>query len=95
MTNTEPKSQIGLWPFIVISMVWYGYAYFMSQSLVNQTFGLMLINVLIFAIPIALSGAYSIAVNQARTVSFYRQGGWTYWFFLSVIPPLIGLAWRR
>lgn len=94
MTNTESKSQIGFWPFMVISMAWYSYAYFLSQSLANQSFGLMLVNVLIFAIPIALSGAYSIAVNQARTVSFYRQGGWTYWFFSRrFIKAILWIVW--
>jgi hypothetical protein len=82
MTTTESKSQIGFWPFMVISIAWYGYAYYyVSQSLATQVFGLVFLNVFIFAIPIALSGAYSLAVNQARTVSFYRQGGWAYWLF--------------
>ena len=79
---------------MVISIAWYGYAYFLSQSLVKQPFGMMLINVLIFAIPIALSGTYSIAVNQARTVSFYRQGGWTYWFFSRrFIKAILWIVW--
>ena len=94
MTTTESKSQIGFWPFMVISMAWYGYAYYVSQSLATQVFGLVFLNVLIFAIPIALSGAYSLAVNQARTVSFYRQGGWAYWLFSRrFIKALLWITW--
>jgi TPR repeat protein len=94
MTTTESKSQIGFWPFMVISMAWYGYAYYVSQSLATQVFGLVFLNVFIFAIPIALSGAYSLAVNQARTVSFYRQGGWAYWLFSRrFIKALLWITW--
>ena len=94
MTTTESKSQIGFWPFMVISMAWYGYAYYVSQSLATQVFGIVFLNVFIFAIPIALSGAYSLAVNQARTVSFYRQGGWAYWLFSRrFIKALLWITW--
>jgi hypothetical protein len=94
MTTTESKSQIGFWPFLVISMAWYGYAYYVSQSLSTQVFGFVFLNVFIFAIPIALSGAYSLAVNQARTVSFYRQGGWAYWLFSRrFIKAILWITW--
>lgn len=94
MTTTESKSQIGFWPFMVISMAWYGYAYYVSQSLATQMFGFVILNVFIFAIPIALSGAYSLAVNQARTVSFYRQGGWAYWLFSRrFIKAILWITW--
>lgn len=94
MTNVAPKSQIGFLPFCFLSITWCGYAYYISQKLASLPFGMVLLNVLIFAIPIALSGAYSIAINQTRTVSFYRQGGWVYWLFSRrFIKNMLWIVW--
>ncbi len=94
MTQNKAYPTINFWKFLIISTLWYGYAYFTSKNLVHQSFGLVFLNVIIFATPIALSGAYSLVINQARTVSFYNTDGWTYWFFSRrFLKAFIWLTW--
>lgn len=56
-------------------------AYLAGQQIANLPFGFVVFSVLIFAIPIALSGAYCSAVNQARSLSYYQTSGWIYKLF--------------
>ncbi|MDP2821788.1 MAG: hypothetical protein Q8O52_03785 [Sulfuritalea sp.] len=77
MTNSEPPV-IGFRPFLVMSLVWLALAYLAGQQIASLPFGFVVISVLIFAVPVALSGAYSSAVNQTRVVSYYKTSGRAY-----------------
>lgn len=74
MTNSEPPV-IGFRPFLVMALVWLALAYLAGHQIASLPFGFVVISVLIFAVPVALSGAYSSAVNQTRVVSYYKTSG--------------------
>lgn len=61
-----------------MSLVWLALAYLAGQQIASLPFGFVVISVLIFAVPVALSGAYSSAVNQTRVVSYYKTSGRAY-----------------
>ena len=78
MSSTESSAQIGLRRFSIMAVVWLVAAYLAGQQILNLPFGFVVFSVLVFAIPIALSGAYCSAVNQARAMSYYQTSGWIY-----------------
>jgi len=61
--------------FFFMSIVWLVLAYLTGQQIARLPFGFVVVSVLIFSIPIALSGAYSSAVYQTRTLSYYKSSG--------------------
>lgn len=78
MNSAESVSPIGFRAFSAMAIVWIAGAYFAGQQVASLPFGFVVISVFIFAVPIALSGAYSSAVNQARAMSYYATSGWVY-----------------
>jgi len=66
--------------YVVLSITWLFLAFIASRLLVTQPLGFAVLNVFAFAVPVALSGGYSSAVNQIRTLSYYKEGGWAHRF---------------
>jgi len=67
--------------FAAMAIVWLALAYFTGQYVAVLPFGFVVVSVFIFAVPIAISGAYSSAVNQTRMMSYYKASGWFYKVF--------------
>lgn len=59
----------------VLSLTWLFLAFIASRLFVAQPLGFAVLSVFVFAVPVALSGGYSSAVNQIRTLSYYKVGG--------------------
>ncbi len=78
MTNSEQPPVIGFRLFLVLALVWLALAYLAGQQIASLPFGFVVVSVLIFAVPVALSGAYSSAANQTRTLSYYKSSGRAY-----------------
>ena len=93
MTNSDPPV-IGFRLFLVMALVWLALAYIASQQIASLSFGFVVISVLIFAVPVALSGAYSSAVNQTRVVSYYKTSGRAYKLLSGrVIRSILWVIW--
>ena len=58
-----------------MSLAWLLLVFFASRLFVTQPLGFVVLSVFVFAVPVALSGGYSSAVNQIRTLSYYKEGG--------------------
>jgi hypothetical protein len=94
MNNSERPAAIGFRPFLVMSLVWLALAYLAGQKIASLPFGFVVISVLIFAVPVALSGAYSSAVNQTRVVSYYKTSGRAYKLLSGrVIRSILWVIW--
>jgi hypothetical protein len=78
MNNSEQRAVVGFRPFLVMALVWLALAYLAGQQIASLPFGFVVVSVLIFAVPVALSGAYTSAVNQTRAVSCYKKSGRAY-----------------
>ncbi len=77
-----------------MAFAWFALAYFAGQQIASLPFGFVVVSVLIFAVPIALSGAYSSAVNQTRAVSYYKTSGRAYKVFSGrVIRSILWVVW--
>jgi len=61
--------------FVILSLAWLFLVFFASRLFVMQPLGFAVLSVFVFAVPVALSGGYSSAVNQIRTLSYYKEGG--------------------
>ena len=59
----------------LLSLTWLFLAFIASRLFVTQPLGFAVLSVFVFAVPVALSGGYSSAVNQIRTLSYYKVGG--------------------
>lgn len=93
MTNSE-QAVIGFRPFLVMALVWLALAYLAGQQIASLPFGFVVISVLIFAVPVALSGAYSSAVSQTRAVSYYKASGRAYKLLSGrVIRSILWVIW--
>lgn len=93
MTNSDPPV-IGFRLFLVMALVWLALAYIASQQIASLSFGFVVISVLIFAVPVALSGRYSSAVNQTRVVSYYKTSGRAYKLLSGrVIRSILWVIW--
>jgi len=93
MTNSEPPV-IGFRPFLVMALVWLAFAYLAGRQIASLPFGFVVVSVLIFAVPVALSGAYSSAVNQTRVVSYYKTSGRAYKLLSGrVIRSILWVLW--
>jgi len=94
MNSSEHVAAIGFRPFLVMALVWLAGAYIAGQQIASLPFGFVVVSVLIFAVPIALSGAYSSAVNQTRAVSYYKTSGRAYKLLSGrVIRAILGVVW--
>ena len=88
------RAAFPLWPFVAKALAWLAVTYFASRRLSEQAFGIIVVSVLVFAIPVALAGAYSAAVNQVRRLSHFKEGGWAYAVLSRrFFGTLIWLAW--
>jgi hypothetical protein len=81
MINTVGSPTVGYRAFATMAMVWLAAAYLAGQYFAVLPFGFVVISVFFFAVPIAISGAYSSAVNQTRMMSYYKTSGWFYKIF--------------
>ncbi|MCG3165534.1 MAG: hypothetical protein POELPBGB_01302 [Bacteroidia bacterium] len=59
----------------ILSVTWLFLALIASHLFVTQPLGFAVLSVFVFAVPVALSGGYSSAVNQIRALSYYKEGG--------------------
>lgn len=77
-----------------MALVWLAAAYLVGQYVAVLPFGFVVISVFIFAVPIAISGAYSSAVNQTRMMSYYKTSGWFYKIFSGrLIRSVLWVIW--
>ncbi len=72
------KSPLAFGPFAGKALAWLAVGYLASWRLAEQPFGLIVFSVFLFAVPVALAGAYSSTVNQVRTLSHFKEGGWAH-----------------
>lgn len=94
MNNSEPPAAVGFRPFLAMALVWLALAYLAGQQIASLPFGFVVVSVLIFAVPVALSGAYSSAVNQTRAVSYYKTSGRAYKLLSGrVIRSILWVLW--
>ena len=94
MNGTEHPATIGLRPFLAMALVWFALAYLAGQQIASLNFGFVVVSLLIFAVPVALSGAYSSAVNQTRAVSYYKTSGRAYKLLSGrVIRSILWVLW--
>lgn len=94
MTNSEQPPVIGFRLFLFLALVWLALAYLAGQQIASLPFGFVVVSVLIFAVPVALSGAYSSAVNQTRVVSYYKPSGRAYKLLSGrVIRSILWVIW--
>ena len=85
---------VGYRAFAAMAMVWVAAAYLAGQYVAVLPFGFVVISVVIFAVPIAISGAYSSAVNQTRMMSYYKTSGWFYKLFSDrLIRSVLWVIW--
>ena len=76
MSSNVVLPPVGYRTFVTLAIVWLTAAYFVGQYIAILPFGFVVISVFIFAVPIAISGIYSSAVNQTRVMSYYKTSGW-------------------
>jgi hypothetical protein len=94
MNTSERPAAIGFRPFLVMALVWLALAYLAGRQIASLPFGFVVVSVLIFAVPVALSGAYSSAVNQTRVVSYYKTSGRAYKLLSGrVIRSILWVIW--
>ena len=85
---------VGYKSFAAMAMVWLAAAYLAGQYVAVLPFGFIVISVFMFAIPIAISGAYSSAVNQTQMMSYYKTSGWFYKIFSGrLIRSVLWVIW--
>lgn len=94
VSNTVVSPTVGFRPFAAMAMVWLAAAYLAGRYVAVLPFGFVVISVFIFAVPIAISGAYSSAVNQTRMMSYYKTSGWFYKIFSGrLIRSVLWVIW--
>jgi len=94
MNNSQNPTGVGFRPFLVMALVWLALAYLAGQKIAILPFGFVVVSVLVFAVPIALSGAYSSAVDQTRAVSYYKTSGRAYKLLSGrVVRSILWVVW--
>jgi hypothetical protein len=94
MNTTMDPPAVGYRPFAAMSIVWLAAAYLAGQYVAVLPFGFVVVSVFIFAVPIAISGAYSSAINQTRMMSYYKTSGWFYKIFSRrIIRSTLWVIW--
>ena len=78
MSRAAEPLPIRFLTYLAMSAAWLASGYFVGQYLARLPFGFVAASVFLFAIPIALSGAYTSAVSQMRDVSYYKTSGLAY-----------------
>jgi hypothetical protein len=72
------KSPLAFAPFAAKALAWMVFGFIASRRISEQPTWLIVLSVFIFAAPVAMSGAYSSAVNQVQRLSYFKEGGWAY-----------------
>lgn len=67
--------------FATKAVIWLVAAYGVGQFVAVLPFGFVVISVFLFAVPIAMYGAYNSAVNQTRWMACFKTSGWLYRLF--------------
>jgi len=94
VSSPQQPLAIGLWAFLAMALAWVALAYFAGQKIASLPFGFVVVSVLIFAVPVALSGSYSSAVNQTRDLSYYKSSGWAHKLFSGrVTRSILWVVW--
>lgn len=94
LIGTMNKSYLPFAPFAAKALAWMLFGFIASRRISEQPFGLIVLSVLILAVPVVLSGAYSSAVNQVQRLSYFKEGGWAYRFLSRrFFATLIWLIW--
>ena len=94
MSSNVVLPPVGYRTFVTLAIVWLTAAYFVGQYIAILPFGFVVISVFIFAVPIAISGIYSSAVNQTRVMSYYKTSGWFYKIFSGrLIRSVLWVMW--
>jgi len=77
-----------------MALAWLAAAYWTSQYVAVLPFAFVVISVFVFAVPIAISGAYSSAVDQTRMLSYYKTSGWFFRLFSGgLIRSVLWVIW--
>ena len=74
-SHPELNTPSGATRYGVLSIAWLLLAFISGRLFVAQPLGFVVLSVFVFSVPVALSGGYSSAVNQIRTLSYYKEGG--------------------
>lgn len=91
---TMESQAIGYRAFSAMGILWLAAAYLAGQYVAVLPFGFLVVSVFVFAVPIAISGAYSSAVNQTRIMSYYKISGWFYRLFSGrLVRSVFWLLW--
>ena len=94
MSTTIDSPTAGYRLFAAMSIVWLGAAYLAGQYVAVLPFGFVVVSVFVFAVPIAISGAYSSAINQTRMMSYYKTSGWFFKIFSGrLIRSVLWMIW--
>ena len=94
MSVTTVSQTSGFRTFAAMALVWLAAAYLAGQYVAVLPFGFVVLSVFLFAVPIAISGAYSSAVNQTRMMSYYKTSGWVYRIFSGrLIRSILWIIW--
>lgn len=67
--------------YILLSLAWLFLVFVGSRLLATEPPIFAALSTLVFSVPVALSGGYSSAANQIRTLSYYKEGGKAHRFF--------------
>ena len=94
VSTTIDSPTAGYRLFAAMSIVWLGAAYLAGQYVAVLPFGFVVVSVFVFAVPIAISGAYSSAINQTRMMSYYKTSGWFFKIFSGrLIRSVLWMIW--
>ena len=69
---------INFLPFLGMTGTWLAVAYVAGRTIAGWPLILVVAFTLLFAVPVALSGAYTSAVSQAMHLAHFSRGGWVY-----------------
>ena len=79
MTSTAtPKKTVKPVLFFGLALGWLAAAYLIGHMAPKMPFGFTVLSVLFLAVPIMLSGAYTGAIAQVRTLSAFHPRGWIF-----------------
>jgi hypothetical protein len=97
-THLTAPAEMGSVPnfvaFLAMAIAWLAGAYVVGRMLDGLPFGVVVLAVFVFAVPIALAGAYTSAVDQARRLHYYHASGWVYRIFSRrILRTMLWVLW--
>ncbi|NJD24844.1 MAG: hypothetical protein FIB06_05505 [Betaproteobacteria bacterium] len=81
MNTQQPTQAIRFAHYLLFSLAWLGAMYLISRFAATRPFGITVFSVLLLAIPVALSGAYTSTVAQIRNLRDFKPTGWLFKIF--------------